>query len=219
MKQNKKPMQEIKYNYFHWGPFLFHTKVLPEHCKIVLTEGERCRKKENKYNENLAGHIKEEYKLDNPQLITDFLVKYLEAYTVGYNKWRGEGSMEPNFRLASLWINYMKAGEFNPPHDHGADLSFVLFPQVPEELRKECEAFEGTMRGPGGICWFYGEGDRSAISTVHQFPETGDLFIFPARLKHWVFPFKSDVTRISMSGNIMCEQDSRMNYFGKKKEK
>ena len=62
MKQNKKPMQEIKYNYFHWGPFLFHTKVLPEHCKIVLTEGERCRKKENKYNENLAGHIKEEYK-------------------------------------------------------------------------------------------------------------------------------------------------------------
>ena len=29
-----------------------------------------------------------------------------------------------------------------------------------------------------------------------------DLFIFPAWLKHYVAPFKSDVERISVSGNI-----------------
>ena len=34
------------------------------------------------------------------------------------------------------------------------------------------------------------------------FPEEGDIFIFPAWLKHWVAPFKSDVTRISVSGNV-----------------
>ena len=28
------------------------------------------------------------------------------------------------------------------------------------------------------------------------------MFIFPAWLKHWVAPFKSDVTRISVSGNV-----------------
>ena len=28
------------------------------------------------------------------------------------------------------------------------------------------------------------------------------MFIFPAELKHWVFPFKSDCTRISVSGNV-----------------
>jgi len=28
------------------------------------------------------------------------------------------------------------------------------------------------------------------------------MFIFPAWLKHWVSPFKSDCTRISVSGNI-----------------
>ena len=28
------------------------------------------------------------------------------------------------------------------------------------------------------------------------------MFIFPAWLKHWVAPYRSDVTRISVSGNI-----------------
>ena len=57
----------------------------------------------------------------------------------------------------------MKAGDFNPPHSHGADLSFVAFPDVPLEISRECAAFKGTMRGPGGISWTYGEGDRTCI--------------------------------------------------------
>ena len=32
-------------------------------------------------------------------------------------------------------------------------------------------------------------------------PETGDFYMFPA-LQHWVCPFKSKVTRISVSGNL-----------------
>jgi hypothetical protein len=28
------------------------------------------------------------------------------------------------------------------------------------------------------------------------------MYIFPAWLKHWVFPFKSKCTRISVSGNV-----------------
>jgi hypothetical protein len=28
------------------------------------------------------------------------------------------------------------------------------------------------------------------------------MFIFPAWLKHWVFPFSSNCTRISVSGNV-----------------
>ena len=33
-------------------------------------------------------------------------------------------------------------------------------------------------------------------------PEEGDMFIFPAWLKHWVAPYKSNCTRISVSGNF-----------------
>jgi len=71
------------------------------------------------------------------------------------------------------------------------------------------------MRGPGGLSWTYGEGDKSCISVVHQLPKTGDLYIFPAALKHYVFPFRSPVTRVSVSGNILLDQDSRVNFFTK----
>ena len=212
-------MSEIKYNFYHWGPFLFHSTMEPELRKLMLDEGIKVRGKSDKLHiDKLAGHLTEEYKLD-PAKLRSQLAIYLEAYCIGYNQWRGGGGMKPKAPLLGIWINYMKAGDFNPPHSHGADLSFVAFPDVPEEIAEECAAFKGTMRGPGGISWIYGEGDKTCISVVHQLPKTGDIYVFPAALKHWVFPFRSAVTRVSVSGNILFDQDSRVNYFSEKKIK
>jgi len=210
-------MNEVNYNFYHWGPFLFHSTMDTELSQLMLEEGQKVRGKSDElYNHKLAGHIGEQYKLDRDKIIPKLAV-FLEGYCIGYNKWRGGGGMEPKAKLLSMWINYMKAGDFNPPHSHGADLSFVAFPDVPKEISDECAAFKGTMRGPGGISWTYGEGDRTCISVVHQLPMTGDLYIFPASLKHYVSPFKSPVTRVSVSGNIMFDQDSRIDYFSGKK--
>ena len=206
-------MNEIKYNFYHWGPFLFHSTMDKELCELMLAEGQKVRGKSDElYVHKLAGHLNEQYKLDRDAIMPKLAV-FLEGYTIGYNKWRGGGGMRPKAKLLSMWINYMKAGDFNPPHSHGADLSFVAFPDVPKEIAEECAAFKGTMRGPGGISWTYGEGDKTCISVVHQLPATGDLYIFPAMLKHYVFPFKSPVPRVSVSGNIMFDQDSRIDYF------
>ena len=40
------------------------------------------------------------------------------------------------------------------------------------------------------------------ISANTVFPEKGDMFIFPAKLRHMVYPFKSKVERVSVSGNL-----------------
>jgi hypothetical protein len=204
---------DIKYKFFYWGPFLFHTKITPEECQMILKEGKKSRRKSNDHRSKLAGHLSEAYKITNEKRIIEWLKKYFNAYANGYNKWLGQGTMKPNFTLNSLWINYMKANEFNPPHDHGADLSFVLYPDVPKEITQENKDFKGTMRGPGGISWIYGQGDKTCISVVHQLPKTGDIYIFPAGLQHWVFPFRSKVERVSVSGNILFEQDSRSNTY------
>ena len=103
--------------------------------------------------------------------------------------------------LANLWINFMKKGEYNPPHGHNGNFSFVLYLQVPAELQKEDESFEGSGFGPGTINFLYGE-QQNNIRTSHGIlPVENDLIIFPASLKHTVPPFKSDVERISVSGN------------------
>ena len=104
--------------------------------------------------------------------------------------------------LSALWINYQKANEFNPPHDHDGKLSFVIYCEIPEKLKKENEKYKGRSCGPGGIQFLYGEGTRDAITYMSHFPEEGEMFMFPAWLKHWVSPFQSDCTRISVSGNI-----------------
>ena len=49
-----------------------------------------------------------------------------------------------------------------------------------------------------------GDADKkNTITNNSFFPEEGEMFIFPAWLKHWVYPYKSDATRISVSGNIV----------------
>ena len=42
-----------------------------------------------------------------------------------------------------------------------------------------------------------------ANGTHKIIPKTGDFLLFHAGLKHTVYPFKSDVTRTSMSFNVM----------------
>ena len=109
-------MNEVKYNFFHWGPFLFHSTMSKELCELMLEEGRKVRGKSDKfYNHKLAGHLGEQYKLDRDKIITK-LAMFLEGYCIGYNQWRGGGGMKPKAKLLSLWINYMKAGDFNPPH-------------------------------------------------------------------------------------------------------
>ncbi len=195
---------KIQYRYYHWGPFLYHSKITPAECKMLIKEGKKCRNKSHDYRSKLAGHFSEEYRLENRDAITEWFKKYLITYIDGYNYWRGKGYKPmANLYVNVYWINYMKGNDFNPPHGHDGDLSFVIYPHMPKEIIKENKSYKGTTTGPGGIAWFYGDGDPQYIDTVNMMPQTGDLFIFPASLKHWVFPFKSKAERISVSGNIL----------------
>ena len=207
--------EKLSYKFYHWGPFLFHIKIKLEECQLILAEGKKNRKKANDYRYTLAGHLSEEYNITNAKEIVLCLNKYFEAYVAAYNKWRDGEHMLTNLTLESLWINYMKANEFNPPHDHSGDLSFVIYPYVPKTLIKENKNHKGTTIGPAGISFFYGQGDRQYVNIVQHLPKSGDMFIFPASLQHWVFPFKSKVERISVSGNVIFGPPGKKEYFVK----
>jgi hypothetical protein len=129
--------------------------------------------------------------------------QYLGVYDQMYQKFVLKPyDKRPEYVISALWINYQKANEFNPPHDHDGKLSFVAYLQIPDELKKEHAAYTGKSCGPGGIQFIYGDGPRDCITYQSFFPEEGDMFIFPAWLKHWVAPYRSDCTRISVSGNV-----------------
>ena len=111
----------------------------------------------------------------------------------------------------------MRSGDFNPLHTHGYDLSFVTYLSVPQEIHLENNEYEGLSAGPGSISFNFTQSANPKWATTekHYIPKTGDLFIFPALLQHWVAPFKSNVTRISVSGNITFSNKSEFpaGYF------
>jgi uncharacterized protein (TIGR02466 family) len=188
--------------FYYWGPLLFHTKISDEDINKILSICIREKTKDSR--KVLAGHIKEEYYIDYMRL-TDILKPYFNNYIEFFNNWYG---LElKSIETTNSWVNFMKAGEFNPPHIHTeCDFSCVIYLDIPKELIQENKEYIGTALekgGPGAISF------RGAISNVkysiHRvdcFPEKGDFFIFPATLEHFVYPFKSNCERISVSANF-----------------
>jgi uncharacterized protein (TIGR02466 family) len=188
--------------FYYWGPLLFHTKISDEDINKILSI---CiREKTKDYRKNLAGHIKEEYHINKIEL-TDLLKPYFNNYLQCFTHWYQ--SEIKSIEITSSWVNFMKAGEFNPPHVHtDCNFSCVIYLDIPKELIQENKEYIGTGReegGPGAIS-FRGSfaNIQYNISNVHCFPEKGDFFIFPATLEHFVYPFKSNCERISVSANF-----------------
>jgi len=100
----------------------------------------------------------------------------------------------------------MVAGESNPPHTHSScHFSSVLYLDTPPGLIKENKDYLGSSEGPGAIIFRYGEQRMHNITEHAHLPESGDLFIFPFNLMHYVVPFKSKGERISVAANFTTD--------------
>ena len=194
--------QKINIQMFNWGPCVIRLKIQDNFKKLLLDEGE---KNKLDFTDKLAGILNKEtgYSEESKAKIVPLMSEALGVYDQAYQKYTMKPyDKKPEYLLTALWINYQKANDFNPPHDHDGKLSFVTYLSIPEELKKENAAYNGKSCGPGGIQFIYGNGPRDCVTIYSIFPEENDMFIFPAWLKHWVAPYRSDVTRISVSGNV-----------------
>jgi len=193
---------KVSVSVFNWGPCVIKLKVIDE-LKNILLEDSKIAKDD--YRNKLAGILETEkgYSEETKKKIIPYMSQYLGIYDQAYQRYVLKPyDKKPEYVISALWVNCQKQYEFNPPHDHDGKLSFVIYLQIPEELKKEFNEYEGKSCGPGGIQFIYGNGPRDCVTYQSFFPEEGDMYIFPAWLKHWVAPYKSDCTRISVSGNV-----------------
>ena len=190
----------------YWGPFVLETKVEQEFVDILLEKGNESREKNLDNRKQLAGMIDNEYYYEDFE--SWFIPKFtphVNDYIDGLkNTWSLPTKTVKEWTSTALWINYQQAKEYNPPHIHDQDLSFVIYLQVPDEIVKENKetTHEHNNAGPGMIVFDYGVQVLFTITRYCKLPEVGDLYIFPAWLPHHVHAFKSNVERISVSGNI-----------------
>tara|TARA_R100000655_G_scaffold81448_1_gene120956 strand:- start:350 stop:1042 length:693 start_codon:yes stop_codon:yes gene_type:complete len=193
---------QIQVQMFNWGPCVVKVKITDELKKLLLTE---ARKNKLDFTDKLAGILDKEtgYSDESKTLIVPEISKYLGVYDQMFEKFINKPYQKrPHYVMTALWINYQKQNDFNPPHDHDGKLSFVIYLQIPDELKKENANYKGKSCGPGGIQFVYGDGPRDCVTYQSFMPEENDMYIFPAWLKHWVAPYKSDCIRISVSGNV-----------------
>jgi len=209
-------IENIRYTHMNWGPFVLKTKLPDYIIKELLIQGKKTKQS---YNRSLAGHLDNQflYSVEVQNWFYKEITPILQAYREGHCKYHGIESLNVELSFDDLWINYMKAGDFNPMHTHGGDYSFVIFLQVPDKLKQEMRDFKGTSAKPGMLMFEYTQQAKPRWATTGTAiaPETGDMYIFPALLQHWVAPFKSKVERISVSGNIRIQNKDKLprDYF------
>jgi len=194
-------MNQVKYGILHWGPCIVKTQVDQNTLDLLLSEGEASKEDASP---ELAGVLKNQFHYRDKNKFQKFMEGTFNLYNAALQRWKqGNEKVPSSYFLEKLWINFQGPNEFNPPHSHGGALSFVIFLKIPIELRAENQNYKGLSAGPGGITFLYGETEDRCITNHSVFPEVGDMYIFPAWVKHWVYPYQSDCTRISVSGNVI----------------
>ena len=201
----------MKYKFPYWGPLLMDVEIEDEVISLLLEKGKESQKKHLDARKNLAAVINKAYYFEEVEWFYPIFDPYVNAYIEAVSDYKTDAfkNIPTTWIMKNLWINYQKANEYNPPHSHGGDLSFVIYLQVPEEIVKENEETrnEHNNEGPGMICFDFGHDMQFSIHGKIVMPKVGQAFIFPAWLPHHVLAFKSDVERISVSGNIIFNYD------------
>jgi len=193
-------LQQHKYHQF--GPYLAEMAANPDYCARLLKLGKKLKKS---HRENLAGQIHHEYiyPLETEPWISKEFQIYINTWIEGWKRFAQKPHFNPKYQLTQMWINRMKAKEYNPIHLHTeCHLSFVLWLEVPQQILNETKKNETTAANPGNIGFLFGEDKWSTVSEKHFTPKVNTLMLFPAFLRHQVMHFNSKVTRTSVAGNI-----------------
>jgi hypothetical protein len=186
---------------------------LPEYEFNKLKESIKQAKEDSiNINDKLIGHVKEEYLIQNyDKSIEDFIISCATQNAV-YDSWKDLDvlSQSAPIFLNRLWVNFQKKHEFNPPHFHSGFVSFVIFVQIPYDLKKE----EETFKNVGGFnshnftskLSFLNVGSDGQIKCTPVDVDKsfeGKMLIFNNQQMHEVYPFyTSDDYRITVSGNL-----------------
>jgi len=175
----------------------------------------KARKKPEDMKGELAGNISSSIKLDGDapllkEFVGELLPKFIDSHINSYGApWRATMKEGEGWNLESLWVNFQKKHEFNPPHDHSGVYSFVIWMQIPtsyaEQKKLPICAESNADNHISNFAFSYTNtmGRVSTFAYNMEKQAEGYMVMFPSQMLHQVFPFyESDGERISISGNV-----------------
>ena len=150
-------------------------------------------------NQQLAGKIPDEVSLfyagpTNKRMHTHDYVpedikKWFYVIFDHYLNWNR--TKDFHMTMNSIWVNEMKAGDYNPVHIHQGTLftglSSVMILKLPKdmgpELARPDEPMNGQLQFMGNVGGQFVKADYSPRMKI------GDFYVFPYDVRHVVYPF------------------------------
>ena len=208
----------MKFDFVYLGQTILKYKV-PQDIFNTLNHIYEKRKKElPKANKQLVGKIKDEVSLHYSGEDSDkmrkhnFLPKEIHGWLYSmfkhYLDWNKV--YEYQMKINSIWVNEMKAGEYNPVHIHQgmlySGLSSVMVMKTSNDYGKEVSAQEKPMNGRlqiiGAAAGHFAKTDYSPNM------KEGDFYVFPYDMRHCVYPFSNKKAK---RRTLVCNVDVNYN--------
>jgi len=177
---------------------------------------EKRKKELPKANKQLIGKIKDEVSLHYAGPNTDKMTQHnflpndlLQWFYTTFKHYLDWNKIEKySMTINSIWINDMKAGEYNPVHIHQGKLwtglSSVMILKLPSDYGKEISSPEkptnGRLQIMGAASGQFCKSDYSPEMRL------GDFYVFPYDIRHCVYPWNGNKeTRRTLVCNVDVE--------------
>jgi hypothetical protein len=189
----------MKFDFVYLGQTVLKYSV-PLEIFVTLNDLYEKRKKElPKANKQLVGKIQDEVslhysgqdseKMHQHNFLSEDIQKWFYSVFKHYLDWNK--IYKYNMKINSVWVNEMKAQEYNPVHIHQGmlytGLSSVMVMKLPSDMGVEYSSPEKPMNGRlqiiGSSAGHFAKTDYSPNMTV------GDFYVFPYDMRHCVYPF------------------------------
>jgi hypothetical protein len=162
-------------------------------------------------NRQLVGKIQNEHslfydgedqsKMQRHNLLPQNVIQWFMEKYDHYLKWNKIKNY--NMHLNSIWVNQMKAHEYNPVHVHQGNLytglSSVMILKLPESYGVE---YSSAHQPQNGRLQILGSSNGQFTNVDYQ-PNTveRDFYIFPYDMRHCVYPFNGPGYRRTLAAN------------------
>ena len=169
-------------------------------------------------SKQLAGKIPDEVslfyagptnkKMHTHSYVSEDILKWFYSIFDHYLKWNK--TMEYKMDINSIWVNEMKAGDYNPVHIHQGKLftglSSVMILKLPKDMGPELARPDQPMNGQlqiiGNAAGQFVNADYSPKTKI------GDFYVFPYDVRHGVYPMTNKKAR---RRTLVCNCDVSYN--------
>ncbi len=225
--------------FFPFGPPIGYAKLpkemiddLNKGCDKIAKDKELSKSED--WSQNLVGNVEQETLIPKDILnkwghwfstqVKSYIAQYLaQMYIPEQQLFKTDMSYEQlvknvdsktSITVLSAWYVRSFAGDYNPVHTHTecelTCVGFLKTPDLSKEAKKENKLFSdnGNLQlisnGGGDNVRHFFEND-----TIRFVPKVGNWYLFPANIRHLVYPFRSKDERRSFSINMNTNRFER----------